>query len=128
MGQQSCPVSAPTAAEHAAGMLEYADRGEQLARQIGNRGPLRFDTNGELHPEILDAYWKHGFFVFENVINAGEIEELRADTNDMIERAPNQTRCRSGCPRPAGTGVGLRTQTVHADQTVVGSVGRHRPI
>ena len=88
MGQQSCPVSAPTAAEHAAGMLEYIDRGEQLARQIGNRGPLRFDTNGELHPEILDAYWKHGFFVFENVINADEIEELRADTNDMIERAP----------------------------------------
>ena len=78
----------PSAADHAAGMADYLRQGEQLADEIGNRGPLRLDAQGKLHPDILAAYWQHGFYVFENVIAPAEIEELRAGTNNMIERAP----------------------------------------
>lgn len=88
MSQPASLSSTPTMAEHAAGMLEYTREGERSARQIGNRGPLQFDANGKLHPDILAAYWETGFYVFEGVIDPGEVEALRAGTNEMIERAP----------------------------------------
>ena len=77
-----------TRAEHAADMAEYSARGERLAGQIGNRGRLRYEANGKLHPEILAAYWQHGFFVFEGVVGRAEVEALRAGANSMLERAP----------------------------------------
>lgn len=74
--------------EHAAAMADCVRSGEERARAAGNRGPLRFDEAGNVHPEILEAYWKHGFYVFEGVVNDGEVEDLRADVANMIERAP----------------------------------------
>jgi len=79
---------APSRAAHAAGMAEYQHEGLRLADEIGNRGPIRFDAQGKLHPDILVAYWKHGFYIFEGVIAAAELDELRADANNMIECAP----------------------------------------
>ena len=79
---------APSRAEHAAGMAAYMAEGERLARDIGNRGPVRFDADGKLHPDILAAYWRDGFYVFEGVIGPDEIAQLRAGTDNMIERAP----------------------------------------
>ena len=81
------PVN-PTAAEHAAGMAAYRREGERRARELGNRGPMRFDDDGKLHPDILAEYWKHGFYVFEGVIGADELAELQADAQNMIDRAP----------------------------------------
>ena len=77
-----------TRARHAQGMAAYCREGLQRAREIGNRGPVRFDASGRLHPDILAAYWKHGFYIFEGVIGAEEIEELRRDAGMMLERAP----------------------------------------
>ncbi len=78
----------PTRAQHAAGMATYHQEGLRLAREIGNRGPVRFDANGRLHPDIVAAYWRHGFYVFEGVIDADEIGALRRDVGTMLERAP----------------------------------------
>ncbi|HJN51045.1 MAG: phytanoyl-CoA dioxygenase family protein [Pseudomonadales bacterium] len=78
----------PTAAEHAAGMAEYMHEGKRLASALGNRGPVRLDASGKLHQDILDAYWQHGLYVFEGVIEQAEIEELRAGIDNMLERAP----------------------------------------
>jgi hypothetical protein len=69
-------------------MQAYHSEGLRLAAEIGNRGPVRFDPDGKLHRDILDAYWKHGFYVFEGVVDVAEIEALRHDANVMIERAP----------------------------------------
>ena len=69
-------------------MQKYARGGMERARAIGNRGPVRFDDKGNIHPEIVDAYWEHGFYVFENVLENPEIEQLRRDVNDLLERAP----------------------------------------
>lgn len=77
-----------TEAEHVAAMADYVSDGERRARAAGNRGPVRFDSQGNVHGDIIDAYWEHGFYVFEGVVEEREIAELRAGAADMIERAP----------------------------------------
>lgn len=88
MSQPSGTVAAPSRSEHAVGMTDYLSDGECRAAALGNRGPVRFDPDGRLHPDVLDAYWEHGFYVFEGVVGPAELDELRAGTTDMIERAP----------------------------------------
>ncbi|MFT7598393.1 MAG: hypothetical protein ACI8TP_001314 [Acidimicrobiales bacterium] len=78
----------PTIEQHAADMSGYLDAGVEKALALGNRGPMRFGPDGLLHPDILEAYWLHGFYVFENVIGETEVNELRSDVEDMVERAP----------------------------------------
>ena len=88
MGTKDQVGAVLTRAEHAAGMADYVADGERRAKELGNRGPVRFDADGKVHPEIIDAFNEHGFYVFEGVVSATEIDELRADANEMIERAP----------------------------------------
>ena len=77
-----------TAAAHAANLNTYIADGIQRADQIGNRGPMRCDSRGKLHPDILDAYWRHGFYVFEGIVSQAEIEELRGDVQFLLDHAP----------------------------------------
>ena len=81
-------ATTPTAAEHAAAMARYIREGQERARAIGNRGPIRFESPGRLAQDILDAYWRQGFYVFENVIGDDELAELRAAMADTLDRAP----------------------------------------
>ena len=81
-------ADAPTRAQHLADMAEYLADGEDRARRIGNKGPVRYGPDGKLHPDIADAYWEHGFYIFEGVVDADEINELRVDVAEVIERAP----------------------------------------
>ncbi len=78
----------PTAAEHAAAMNKYVAAGRARARALGNRGPLVLTDEGRLHPDIVEAYWRTGFYVFEGVVEPAEIAELRADLQTMLDRAP----------------------------------------
>ncbi len=78
----------PSATEHASMMSDYCEQGEQRARELGNRGPIRLDAQGRLHQDILDAYWQYGFYVFEGVIDAAEIAELRTEIDFLLEHAP----------------------------------------
>ncbi|KAF0100970.1 MAG: phytanoyl-CoA dioxygenase [Rhodospirillaceae bacterium] len=77
-----------TAEDHARVMAEYSRAGEARARALGNRGPIRLDADGRLAQDILDAYWTHGFYVFEGVAGPEELAELRADVDAILERAP----------------------------------------
>jgi ectoine hydroxylase-related dioxygenase (phytanoyl-CoA dioxygenase family) len=88
MNELSPPAKSPTRAEHAAGMAAYQAAGVRRAAEIGNRGPVRLGPDGKLHPDILKAYWEHGYYIFEGVIDAEEVEALRADAMNMLERAP----------------------------------------
>ena len=85
---QTTTTAIPTRAEHQAHMSAYLSAGEERGRAIGNRGRIRFDTNGKLHPDIVAAYWRHGFYIFEGVVATEEVEALRADAANMLERAP----------------------------------------
>lgn len=77
-----------TAAEHATGMIAYFEAGERRALELGNRGPIRLNSAGKLEADILAAYREHGFYVFQNVIGRAELDELRADIESTLARAP----------------------------------------
>ena len=76
------------ASEYASAQTDYVNEGIKRAQALGNRGPARFDEGGKLHPEILDAYWRTGFYVFEELVDQAEIELLRAELDDLLQRAP----------------------------------------
>lgn len=69
-------------------MRGYLQAGEARALAMDNRGPLRFDSSGALHPEIVDAYWRQGFYVFEDVLGDDELADIEADLKQILERLP----------------------------------------
>ncbi len=74
--------------EQQAAMAEYLAAGERRAYALGNRGPIRFDAQGRVHPDILDAYRRCGFYVFEGVLAADELADIEADVADILDRLP----------------------------------------
>ncbi len=80
----------PTRADYASRMAAYCADGAARAEAIANKGPLVLDGEGRLEASIREAYRNRGFYVFEDVVGAGEIEDLRAGVADMLERAPAQ--------------------------------------
>lgn len=79
---------APTAAQHAASMQAFLSEGETRAKQIGNRGPVKMASDGKLHPDILEAFLEHGFYVFEGLVKEDEIALLRTEIERLIDQAP----------------------------------------
>lgn len=67
---------------------KYCEDGRARAVALGNRGPVRFDADGRLASDILNAYWRHGFYVFEGVVSSKELQELRDDFEALKENAP----------------------------------------
>jgi hypothetical protein len=95
-----------TRAQHAQKLVEFGQRGAERVRAIGNRGPVRLDQNGRLHADILAAYWKHGYYVFEGVIDPEEVEELRRDAGEMLQRAPIAPGAKVDAQGRSALGVG----------------------
>ena len=42
-------------------MEAYRKEGEASAMALGNRGPIRYNTDGSLADDIVEAYWRCGF-------------------------------------------------------------------
>ncbi len=55
----------------------YFEDGARRAMGLGNRGPIRFNKDGSIHNDILDAYWRNSFYVLEGVVSRQELQELR---------------------------------------------------
>ena len=72
-----------------AAMQAYLREGEGRALALGNRGPIRFDTRGKLSADILDAYRRCGFYVFEGVLGQEELDDVEADLFDILDRLPS---------------------------------------
>ncbi|MCY3858209.1 MAG: phytanoyl-CoA dioxygenase family protein [Gammaproteobacteria bacterium] len=66
----------------------YCAEGTQRAHSLGNRGPLVFDSSGNVDEDILRCYHEVGFYVFEQAISLNEIEEIRSEFNEVLSRAP----------------------------------------
>jgi ectoine hydroxylase-related dioxygenase (phytanoyl-CoA dioxygenase family) len=66
----------------------YFESGGSRALALGNRGPIRFGSDGLLHPEVVEAYRETGFYVFEGAIGEVELKELDAGLAGLLERAP----------------------------------------
>lgn len=93
-------------------MQAYLEAGRQAAFALGNRGPIRYDADGKMHPEILEAYWRCGFYVFENVLGPDELQDIEADLHDILARLPTEKGAeRDSQSRPA-LGVGLKAPTL----------------
>ncbi|MCY4411299.1 MAG: phytanoyl-CoA dioxygenase family protein [Caldilineaceae bacterium] len=69
-------------------MESYVREGKRMAYELGNRGPIRFNADGTLHQEIIDAYWRCGFYVLEGALADEELNDLRVDMENGLERAP----------------------------------------
>lgn len=69
-------------------MQAYLREGERRAMALGNRGPIEFDAEGKLASHILDAYGRHGFYVFEGVIAREELADIEADVRRILDRLP----------------------------------------
>lgn len=77
-----------------AAMQAYLREGERKVFALGNRGPLRFNSAGQVHSDILEAYWRCGFYVFEGVLQHEELADIEADLHDILDRLP----CERGSP------------------------------
>lgn len=69
-------------------MAAYLAAGEARAQALGNRGPIRFEPGGALAADILEAYWRVGFYVFTGVLGAAELADIEADIAALLDRAP----------------------------------------
>lgn len=76
--------------DQAEAMRQYLLEGERKALAMDNRGPVRFETDGSLSQDILDAYSRHGFYVFTSVLNDEELEDITTDLEAMKTRFPSK--------------------------------------
>jgi hypothetical protein len=71
-------------------MQAYFREGERRALALDNRGPIRFTSTGELHPDIVDSYMRTGFYIFEGALRPDELAELKAEAMELIDRLPTE--------------------------------------
>lgn len=67
---------------------QYLREGERRAFQLGNRGPIRYGADGKIHKDIIDAYWRVGFYVFEGVYSKEELADIERDVEAIKARLP----------------------------------------
>ncbi|MEE2783873.1 MAG: phytanoyl-CoA dioxygenase family protein [Pseudomonadota bacterium] len=68
---------------------EYRERGLARAKELGSRGPARYDENG-LAPDIVEAFQEHGFYTFENMVSQTEVDELVQELDAILDNAPTR--------------------------------------
>lgn len=69
-------------------MARYREQGLKRALLLDNRGPLQFDSEGNLQQSILESYWEHGFYIFEGLLQPVELQDLEQDVATLLDRAP----------------------------------------
>ena len=69
-------------------MENYRIEGTMKALAMKNRGPLKITPEGTVDIAILNAYYHYGFYVFTEVLDSEELEDLEKDVADILERAP----------------------------------------
>lgn len=69
-------------------MRTYLKDGETRALALDNRGPIVFDDKGDLDASIREAYSKYGFYIFENVLSAEELKDVKADLDAIRDIFP----------------------------------------
>jgi hypothetical protein len=62
---QSIEAYAAYHGDKAEQMKQYLIQGQEKALALPKCGPIRFDKNGDIHPDILTAYSTYGFYIFE---------------------------------------------------------------
>ena len=68
-------------------MQRYLEMGTDRALALDNRGPIRYSDDGRVHPDILESYWRHGFYVFTGVFGR-RVDDIERDFKDVMARLP----------------------------------------
>ncbi|MDB4404847.1 phytanoyl-CoA dioxygenase family protein, partial [bacterium] len=76
--------------EQADAMRTYLIEGEKQALSMTNRGPIRFDAEGKLAQDIQEAYSTYGFYVFEDVLGAEELQAIDAELQQLRSTFPSE--------------------------------------
>ena len=95
-----------------AAMRTYLRDGERRAFALGNRGPMRFTADGAVHPGILEAYWRCGFYVFEGVLKPDELADIEADVHAILDRLPAERNATADARGRPALGAGLTAPTL----------------
>ena len=83
------PVNVGTYGANESAMQTYIAEGHAKAMALPNRGPVRYDENGAVASDIIDAYWRYGFYILEGVLGDDELIDLQeAIEVDIIQRLP----------------------------------------
>jgi hypothetical protein len=90
----------------------YLREGERRAFSLGNRGPIRFTADGALHPDILDAYWRCGFYVFETVLGRSELDDIEADLHNILDRLPTEKDAPLDAQGRPALGTGMKAPSL----------------
>jgi len=69
-------------------MESYLKDGEKKALDLGNRGPIIFDDDGNLCKKIRESYSENGFYIFENVIDSNELADIKKDLENLRANFP----------------------------------------
>lgn len=69
-------------------MESYLKEGEKKALDLGNRGPIIFDDDGNLCKKIRESYSENGFYIFENVIDSNELADIKEDLENLRANFP----------------------------------------
>lgn len=69
-------------------MRDYLTNGQKQALTLRNRGPIKFDENGNLDDAIREAYSEFGFYIFENVLSEEELTDIKADLDAIRDDFP----------------------------------------
>lgn len=101
----------------------YFDDGRERAMTLGNRGPVRFIGDGALHPDIVEAYWKTGFYVFEGLIGTTELDDITDDFAALRRRLPTHRRSAVDHDGNPAFGADLTARTVIWGKTLSDPVG-----
>jgi len=102
---------------------EYLADGERRALALDNRGPVRFIGDGALHPDIAEAYWKYGFYVFTGVFGPEELADIEADLEHFRRRLPTEPKGQLDADGNPAFGVGLKARTVQWGKTLSDPLG-----
>ena len=74
--------------DEAKAVKKYLIEGQAKALALPNRGPLTFDSNGNVSQDILNAYAEYGFYILEDVLSDEELKDIKADLADMRDNFP----------------------------------------
>jgi len=78
--------------EDADAVRDYLTQGQARALALPNRGTLKFDADGTVHSDILEAYAEYGFYVFEKALSAEELADLQSDMATELANGRHQVK------------------------------------
>ena len=72
----------------------YIREGEKAAMALPNRGPIQFESNGNVASEILEGYAKYGFYVLENFLDKKDLQDWQDDFDTMKANYPETSEAK----------------------------------